>query len=928
MKQKISGTVQPLTYLPVLLARFLVLFVILNSQALAVCVGQQTPSTQPIRILVKTTTDANCFWKGVAPDGKVWGCVDIKYPLLGFSPTTVSPGSDNSGSHTTNPLTAQCVDDRDGDSYGDISYKISTSSLKDLGTYTFDTEGMAGAGGFATQPIASVQWQLVVYNDAPQLTKKPTPPSGTPKTGDTLHFAAECKDDDGGQASGVWSVDPPRDKNKLIPSGNGVDLALKNKADAGQWTVRVQCVDDEGELKDFGNDGKVTFDVDFANHPPVIHVDPPGPITIDVLKDILLQAGPERDQDDEKISWLWDIKAPSTASTKVSDLTQSTIQFTTKQEDIGDWSFTVVGTDESGAKSDPVTVNVLVNNLAPNLQLKKSKDQIKEGGSFSVEVDTTNSNDPDGGPLNFKYDIVQAPTSNPTHVQEGNWSTNSTYTVPDASAGVWIVRVTARDNEPPQYQKNSEPKYYVVLLDAQPEAKIDGPAEEIFQLQSGGELLLDGTKSEDPDSPCPDDPKRCHDREDDGPAQNMDISDPPISQYSWFLREAPQKYRDKYPEGYVHEIFGVPQQGELKLSFDKLGPGDWVFSLVVKDHENNWSPQEALKIVTIVDPLSPPVAVIDPPMPIRYLTTADGTCCFLWNDVGNNQVSVRLNGTMSFDPDKFPNGFPISPCTTNCGINEYKWENLIWPSGCSATNPSGTNSQNLELFSAGSVIPTPCMGVWATQLTVTDDDLPSPKTNSASALTILGNCGPALCIDFPTQATPAPVEFSKDTDILIFFHLDAGSANAFTNGSFAQLKVFRGEDVTALPVYTTPDPNLLPTNQGGFLVFHWNGQVNGATRPDPGEYSICISLLDSFLNPAVNIPDACELSAIQISVIETKILPTSTKYINYDNLTSTSTKVNINFEIIGKSQPDELHWRLLDDTHIVFEETYPRKYGR
>ena len=163
-----------------------------------------------------------------------------------------------------------------------------------------------------------------------------------------------------------------------------------------------------------------------------------------------------------------------------------------------------------------------------------------------------------------------------------------------------------------------------------------------------------------------------------------------------------------------------------------------------------------------------------------------------------------------------------------------------------------------------------CHGNWIVGVTVEDDDSPDLTATGATQV-IIGNCPTVLCIDFPTNFSPAYVEFADDTDIPIVYHLDSAVYDdpLFSTGLFAEVNIFHESDL-AIPVYSAWDPNLLGSDKGAFLTFHWDGWTDGRTRPASGFYTVRIDLWDGLFGATPF--SAEELRSIWIEVAEVDVL--------------------------------------------------------
>lgn len=574
------------------------------------------------------------------------------------------------------------------------------------------------------------------------------------------------------------------------------------------------------------------------------------------------------------------------------------ISFDTTERDIGHWTFECTARDNEG-NTDVERVTVEVRNLPPEIDLV-GESEIDVGEPIHLE--TTITGDRDGGDLTFRWEILQAPFGGaPVGLYlHGVGAGASTIHIPTDfnSAGTWIFRLTATDDDSAPDSSLSEE--FTVLVDAPPQAMISGPRT-IGSLSFP--LTLEGGDSRDPDSPCAERADRCHNTLDGEPVREIS---PPIVTYTWSLVDVPFEHWTAFPLGPVDEVLGVPAHGQnMTLEFRDLRSGDWTFRLEVRDGEGN--EDSTTFTVTMVDENGPPIAL--PNAPARYIVSATGV-------LGED---IMLSGMQSFDPDNILSDGFLGP---GSGITDYQWEIVGPPAGCAPpVFPSGSARHTVTLYAAGAIVDPTCHGFWRLRLTVTDDDSPA-RTGSAETAVIIGNCPQPLCIDYPTTLTPQFVEFTEDTDILIYYHLDSALYDTpdFTFGLYARLEIFHEGDMTR-PVYTSYDPNVLASNRGSFLVFHWNGYTDTFHRPQPGFYTAQITLLNHALG--VSSMSAREPKAIWLAVVEPRISPTSERYIDFNALDAGRRgPITIDYEIIGGAIPDELRWRVRDasDT-VIFEGT-------
>jgi hypothetical protein len=836
----------------------------------------------------------------VAEDGhdwaQTWSITNVSFTPQSPGPV-ISPLGSDPGVRTANPfIVASCPDFFPGSSQGAANFTANFLSLRDLGVWHVTLNGTwfdpdscvsspgAGLCGIACDPLLVGSWSapftyhITVTNSAPTATISHSP---VPAWNQPVTFTAAMSDPDGGTVTGHWSVvqRPPGSTTNLSSmTGASTVLPFSSDHDIGAWRVQLDADDNEGERRTFAHD------VTVPNVPPNISVG--GGTNINVLQPIALSVTPTTDVDGGNLDIVWDIVQSPSGSTHAPQsafVTGPALNIPTTQSDIGTWRFRATATDNEHA-TDVEDVMVTVNNLPPEIHLSGAT-EIDPGPAIHVE--TTPLTDADGGDLTFRWDIVQAPQSAGPHVHEGA-STTAQIDIPtnSNSAGTWIFKLTATDND--NSPNSSVSQEYTVLVDGPAVATITAPA-------SVGTLsfpvTLSGADSLDPDSPCPTQTNRCHDTLGGRPV----VISPGIVSYTWTLLEPPPELIGTFPTGRVDDVFGVPAYNQdLTFNTGDLRVGEWVFQLKVVDNETNEA--TTTHTLLVVDESGPPTAVLSPPA--RYTTDTSGVI----------DRPVSLDGSFSFDLDNIIGGGVI---TSGLGISNYQWEVVSAPPGCAPpAPPSGSSATTYGIYAAGAVVDSACHGTWQVRLTVTDDDTPS-KTDSRTTSVIIGNCPQNLCIDSPTTLNKSFVDFTDNTDILIYYHLDSALYDdpLFPTGLFTLLEIYHEGDLTH-PVFTSLDPNVLPSNRGGFLVFHWNGRSGNNARPEPGLYTVQITLVGGALAPSVF--TTSQPQSISIAVSQPEVLPSSDKFVNFDELDAGTDHVNVHYSFTGGATPDEVRWRVLD----------------
>jgi len=622
--------------------------------------------------------------------------------------------------------------------------------------------------------------------------------------------------------------------------------------------------------------------------PPSINIT--GDTVIDALEVISLASSTTTDIDGGDLTFVWDIEsapagAPIGAQSNYSTADSICIPADcspTTDAYIGEWQVRLTATDDE-SDTDNNTVTVVVNNLPPDIDLTGTS-SIDIGDNIYIE--TSIVDDADGGELAFVWASIPVGTY---HSDVGLAGAAIDIPTGYTEAGTWVFRLTATDDDG---QPDSEVyEEFTVLVDGPVEADITGS--DLVGSLSFPTPFLDGSNSEDSDSPCGG-PDYCHDTLDGRPVV---IENGSSLQYTWYLADVPLEHFGEYPLGRVDEVFGVSGTGPtFSLTSGDLEEGDWVFELKVVDEESN--SDTASFMVTVINETSPPIAIVTPTQ--RFTV-----------DVANVvHEDIVIDGSRSLDLDNLISGDPMP------GITDYAWNYVIPPTGCATPAlPSGAGATSFTLYSNGDTVPPECQGYWKISLTVTDDDS-TPKTSTAETTVIIGNCDTILCIDHPKTLFPAIVDFADDTDILIYYRLDSAAYDdlMFSAGVFTNLAIFHESDLTT-PVYTDFDPNVLATDKGGNLVFHWNGYSNAGARPVEGAYSVEIRLFDSSLT--LTPVNAVEPDSILIAVAEPVIEPSSETMLRYEDIVAGSDTLQIDYVINGGASFDEFVWRVYDSSSSV-----------
>jgi len=835
-------------------------------------------------IQVKTIYEA---WIYVANDD----CTqNYSYEIYSFSLTlqgftagrtaTIAPGSGDSGVHTNNPMTTHAPQNMDGVVGFEGPYTFRTLSLRDIGTYDYLFEGLMD-DGYNVYPMTSDVMGFYADNSPP--TASPSVTGGANHhVGDTITLKANASDPDGGSLTYNWSITTrPAGSPGSISNATSstATIALNNKLNIGHWEIQLRVADNEGEQKTF------TTSFDVLNRPPDISV--AGATTIDALTDIELTGNPAQDADGETLTWAWEITAapPASSHQPSSISTDRTITIPTGPEDIGTFTFRVTATDEHNA-TDTALVTVTVNAIPPEIDLVGAT----EIDVFdTIDLQTTILDDAYGDPMAaFEWELLQVPVGAGIALGVVETTAHLTLATGEADAGTWRFRLTVTD----QVGETAEEEVSV-LVDALPTVAILGPD------QTGNltlDLDLDGSTSSDPDSPTtPPDYGHLH----DGP---VSIS-PGIVRYSWSVLEVPPEHYGAYFPGPVADVFGANgSSANLHLDAHDLRAGGWLFQLEIEDGEGNID--STTHWVTVIEEGMPPIVLLS--QPSYYLLTNDG---FTTGPIG-------ISGANSFDLDNLLD----DPLSAGLGITNYAWSWSSVPGTCPfpPSPPSGPSASVFLMFSGGVPIPGICQGVYVPTLTVTDDDTPTPRFNSASGLVMIGNCAGALCIDHPTTAGPEYVRLSDKTDVLIYYHLNSVLYDlpAYAAGLRLQL-VISNLLTPGLPTYDRAfDVDLLPSEKGGPLVVHWSGYDNNGNRPQSGLYDVTLQLMDA--SGALTGDFATQSAAIHIQRLDIEVNPGADAFLNLNGVADGTDSLHIPYTVTGNA-PGETGYDQLD--FRIYEES-------
>ena len=104
------------------------------------------------------------------------------------------------------------------------------------------------------------------------------------------------------------------------------------------------------------------------------------------------------------------------------------------------------------------------------------------------------------------------------------------------------------------------------------------------------------------------------------------------------------------------------------------------------------------------------------------------------------------------------------------------------------------------------------------------------------------------------------------------------------------------EDDPSLPVYSAHyDYDMLPSDRGGFLTFHWHGYTELGERPLPGKYTVVISACSPD-DPLTVVASVVETDAIWIEVVDVEIDAASDTLFSLNSAEEEADSLDIVFE--------------------------------
>ncbi|WP_426755441.1 hypothetical protein [Myxococcus sp. Y35] len=630
--------------------------------------------------------------------------------------------------------------------------------------------------------------------------------------------------------------------------------------------------------------------------------------------------------------------------------------------------------DDDEGEMKTFSYNFSVPNVPPSFEVT-SFSQVVVGNPITLGVTTTT--DPDGGELEFVWDILEAPNRTP----QSGYSTEPSLSIhtTGAEVGTWRFRVTATDDEDEPASASEE--VTVEVVNRKPRIALSGTP----RVAEGSPLHVETSVLED----------------DDGGWLT----------FTWEVVQAPT-------------AAGVPLGTVLstQATLDYTVPaGTWIFRVTATDDEQESVSEE---FTVLVDGL-PHVAFFNPPSqhvigsgPLvlnaslsedpdspcpedvnrchlrdgGFATVSQGITSYAWyasvggqpllpihtlwphindsgpvvtlgaNDLGRgtwlfelrildgegNPASSQLT-VSAVSPDTPPspsvagplvrptvslagvtpvhigvdgsqsfdldNTFEEQPPSPGLGISNYQWL-AIGPPGCPPpTLPSGPGVSAVLLFPAGSIVPPVCQGTWTVRLTVTDDD-PAAQQSIATTSFAIGNCADLACLDTPTASSPRRIREDAPSGVLVAMHVDSAFYDSLLFSMGMSVRVDFIPTGTSTPVFSTTTPTLDQTSRGQVLYALWNGSTSDGSRA-AGTFDVVLSLQTaSGDQPRV----AVGSGALVLEDVKTQVLALSDRRVQYERLEQPGGSANFQVRLSGllPSTPvDSISWRVKDEAATV-----------
>ncbi len=354
----------------------------------------------------------------------------------------------------------------------------------------------------------------------------------TARVGETVELdGASSSDRDGDPLTFRWTLQEYPEGSQTNLTGESAPTTSFVPDVAG--TYRITLVTSDGKDESVPDSVLVTVTQPRENRPPIAVVG--SNMEVAVGTSVTLDGSESSDPDGDPLMFDWVLEqSPSGSTAAITDTGSETPTF---QPDLpGPYDFSLVVFDGK-LESPPARVTITglaAGNRAPIADA--GSDQSVSTGT-TVQLDGTNSADPDGSPLTHAWSIADAPAGSAAVLSDATSSTPSFVADLD---GTWTLELVVHDGE-----LSSSPDTVVVIAATGNRSPIAHAGADVT-VGIGETVTLDGTGSSDPD----------------GDSLN----------YAWSI--------DTKPSGSTATITGDTQ---ARPTFGPDRPGDYEISLVVSD---------------------------------------------------------------------------------------------------------------------------------------------------------------------------------------------------------------------------------------------------------------------------------------------------------------------------------------------------------
>lgn len=201
----------------------------------------------------------------------------------------------------------------------------------------------------------------------------------------------------------------------------------------GEYRIQLVIKDDKGGISD-----PDVIVISTYNTAPVADASVDQSVTV-VGDTVTLDASESFDEDGDSLDYDWSFVAkPEGSTAELSDPNAPDPSF--EADVAGTYELVLVVTDEFGASSEPVTVIISFDNVAPVARAATGDTSVPMGEA--VYLDGSGSSDANGDPLTYKWSIASRPEGSATAVEPTTG--DETRFVPDAP-GTYVVSLIVND---------------------------------------------------------------------------------------------------------------------------------------------------------------------------------------------------------------------------------------------------------------------------------------------------------------------------------------------------------------------------------------------------------------------------------------------------------------------------------------------------